>query len=253
MYDYGARFYDPSIAQWNSVDPLADAPDNIGYSPYSYVWNNPIINIDPDGRHGETIIENTKTGEKTEIHDGHTFTLEVSDEQYKAVIAAAEEHGANNAFTASGTDVSWDTNIRWSIGAGVRGASEAFAEDLPALYVELYGEAAVELVGLYILRKATKGIQSTRLLNRVPKGKAANHIFSGKQGKFVDTPDNRTILENLSNNKANLRGVDEYGKSWYSQKLQNGKQIYSYTKGGVIKGAGINNTPVDLVTRKGLK
>jgi len=39
-----------------SVDPLADAPLNVGHSPYHYVWNNPLKFIDPDGRHGETTI-----------------------------------------------------------------------------------------------------------------------------------------------------------------------------------------------------
>ena len=55
-YDYGARFYDPSIARWNAVDPLADISENISWSPYTYVWNNPLINIDPDGRSGQTTI-----------------------------------------------------------------------------------------------------------------------------------------------------------------------------------------------------
>jgi hypothetical protein len=49
-------WYEPAVVRWNAVDPLADAPLNVGTSPYAYVWNNPLSFIDPDGRHGETTI-----------------------------------------------------------------------------------------------------------------------------------------------------------------------------------------------------
>ena len=46
-YDYGARFYDPVIARWTTVDQHAEK--YFEYSPFVYTYNNPIKNIDPAG------------------------------------------------------------------------------------------------------------------------------------------------------------------------------------------------------------
>jgi len=51
MYYYGARYYDPRISIFVSVDPLAEQT----MTPYQYVTNNPIMFTDPTGMSADPI------------------------------------------------------------------------------------------------------------------------------------------------------------------------------------------------------
>ena len=57
LYDFGARYYDPEIGHFLSVDPILQNPgDPQALNAYSYVRNNPINVVDPTGEFFQFLI-----------------------------------------------------------------------------------------------------------------------------------------------------------------------------------------------------
>ena len=69
MYYYGARYYEPRLSLWMSVDPIANLKNWI--SPYAYTKDNPLRYIDPDGQDEWEINKQGKIVKhiKTDKHD----------------------------------------------------------------------------------------------------------------------------------------------------------------------------------------
>ena len=55
LYDYSARYYQPAIGRFTTVDPLAEKYYSI--SPYAYCLNNPLKYIDPTGMYFDPVNE----------------------------------------------------------------------------------------------------------------------------------------------------------------------------------------------------
>ncbi|MBK8502452.1 MAG: RHS repeat-associated core domain-containing protein [Saprospiraceae bacterium] len=110
-YDYGARFYDPAVARFTGVDPLA--ANHYAVTPFAYVLNNPLKYIDPFGL--DTLPSNFNYIDvlKHVFRDKYTTALKEG--------AAMIKNGVFTFFTGSNGDE----------GATQRGGSNLTSKDGP--------------------------------------------------------------------------------------------------------------------------
>ncbi len=99
-YDYGTRNYDAALPVWTTVDPLAEKYYNS--SPYAYCANNPVSNIDPDGREPITL---TVIALKIAIGAGIGASAAVGAVAVPVVTTVAKKTTIATAVTADATRV----------------------------------------------------------------------------------------------------------------------------------------------------
>lgn len=71
-YDYGARHYDPALGRFMTIDQTAEKYPEI--SPYTYVDNNPIKFIDPDGKEKVIVLDPNKRKNAPLIKAANNYT-----------------------------------------------------------------------------------------------------------------------------------------------------------------------------------
>jgi RHS repeat-associated protein len=121
LYYAGARYYDPKISIWLSVDPLLEKFPN--FNPYNYVMQNPIKLIDPTGlspeetENGNNSIDSSTDNQTDPIKGifsaGITYTFDSKKFNFN-ISAKLEQNlstGIDNMKTDVGVKFSFNTNL----------------------------------------------------------------------------------------------------------------------------------------------
>jgi RHS repeat-associated protein len=106
-YDFGARMYNAELGRWMTIDPLAEKYYSI--NPYGFVFNNPIILIDPDGKYVDvsSIYEKNKDGEYKNPELVKAFNNFASSKQGIAFLSKFADKGqiiGGHKYTKNGSN-----------------------------------------------------------------------------------------------------------------------------------------------------
>ena len=102
LYYFGARYYDPAISIWLSVDPLSDSFP--GWSPYRYGFDNPLNITDLSGRSEDGFIatwnEEKQDYDEVRVNDKGGSQVDYTEYHGGAVDGQMQVHNkVNNSFS----------------------------------------------------------------------------------------------------------------------------------------------------------
>jgi RHS repeat-associated protein len=200
-YDYGARFYDPQLGRFHTIDKLSER--YYAWSPFNYVGNNPIKRVDPFGNDWWDVVNGSVRGVTDNLTGLNTRS------SYNPT-SASDYNGA--------LDQADKTSLVFGAGAAVGGGYVAGGgvvaapETLGASLVVSVVAVGVAAEGTYMAANAAKNLQ-----------KGNNY---GEDNKETGTKENSKQTGQKSGDKAQeqlegIEGAQESAKKTNKGEKQN--------------------------------
>ena len=92
-----------------------------------------------------------------------------------------------------------------------------------------------------------------QLFAELPKNNSQlNHLFRNGTGHLIDTPENRKLIIDLTEDMSNYVGNGVYNTMWFSKTTLDG-QLWASVRNGIVQDCGINKTHKKYIEGKGIK
>ena len=226
QYDYAARFMDPSMVRFTTVDPHAE--NYFSWSPYAYVGNNPMRLVDPDGKDWRDFLNGIIDGAKQRV-DNIVYAVSNPEKTLENALKPAgsvDQVILNAADNASMGTVSTVINTGQAIYSDINGGDGSATGQLIGRTAVDAGVAvaagkAGEVVGKGVsaLSKGAQGM--TQEVNTITKN-ATSTVSKSGNGIFTVTKEG-VILPKGTNIPAGL--VENVNRSGSYGTMQNGKFV----------------------------
>ncbi|OXA75853.1 hypothetical protein B0A58_08210 [Flavobacterium branchiophilum NBRC 15030 = ATCC 35035] len=245
MYYYGARYYDPRISIWASVDPLAnfnpfmddefyfDGDHNGGlensfnHSIYSYCYQNPLRLIDPNGKQVDVIDFIPVVGSIKDIirgvRDGDGTTLAIGIVGLAIDIGTLGGGSGGKGLLKAGVKMALKTESK----VLARVAAAQAAKRGGVVFAEGGSKHLLAALAKYEMKISA---QSQKVLDKIVNT-ASSSKWAGKQHKCVEYAEDIAkkiggTIKSLGNEVRVMAGNTDYGFNHHIvEKIVDGKTI----------------------------
>jgi RHS repeat-associated protein len=186
--DYGARFYDPQVPHFLTIDPRAE--DYYDLSPYGYCAGNPIKHIDVNGEFIGTLI-GTVVGAAAGAYDAYKNGGDV--------MAGASEGAVSGAIAGATVDLAVAATVATGGGAlvviGAGAAAGAIGGAAGAVAGDATGQVVTSVNKGSSLTNAVSNISTDKMTDKAKSGAITGAIggaAGGAVGKGLQAATNST-------------------------------------------------------------